>query len=400
MSRSQIGAVWELLSQDSYASTIALPSRNVTAGSLVIVAVRYEEASATITLSDTASGTWQVQQAFNTNVGVAIAWAYNHPGGTGVDITATFSDVRPFRNIAAIELDGSDASDPAQVGGVMTSTATLNHSMTVTAPCDIFAIQGNYNNSSYTPTSPAVGLTTDAYRLYFFSTIRDAASSPTTIANTGGTGNASSISLAFSYPASGDTSPTLTLPTVTATGTTAVTGGVTTTEAGPAWAILSSSAIAPTAAQIKVGQNHLGTASPAATATLVVGANPGAFDFSGLTPNTGYYLHVVQDDTAVPANTSTVATSATVTTDTPLYPIITLPVLKNNTGTLLADVVGATVHVYAVATGNKVVTKTGQASNASAVMAITDPALVAGTEYRCVIVLASGAEGLQKATAA
>ncbi|WP_143218370.1 hypothetical protein [Acidovorax sp. T1m] len=69
-------------------------------------------------------------------------------------------------------------------------------------------------------------------------------------------------------------------------------------------------------------------------------------------------------------------------------------------GTLLANEVGATVHVYAVATGNKVVTKTAQTSDASGVMAVTDAALVAATEYRCVIVLASGAEGLQKATAA
>ena len=196
------------------------------------------------------------------------------------------------------------------------------------------------------------------------------------------------------------TPPTLTLPTVTATGTTTVTGGITTNDAGPAWAVLTTSASKPTAAQIKAGQNHTGVASPAATATLVVGANAGVFAFSGLAPTTGYFLHVVQDDTTVPANTSTVATSASVTTDTTLYPIITLPVLKNNTGTLLTSVTGATVHVYATATGNKVVTKTGQTSNASAVMAITDPALVAGTEYRCVIVLASGAEGLQKATAA
>ena len=200
-------------------------------------------------------------------------------------------------------------------------------------------------------------------------------------------------------PPADTTPPTLTLPTVTSTGTTTVSGGITTTEAGPAWAILSTSATAPTAAQIKAGQNHTGVASPAATATLVVGTNAGVFAFSGLTPNTGYCLHAVQDDTAVPPNTSAVVTSALTTTQA-VAATITLPVLKNNTGTLLADVVGATVHVYAVATGNKVVSKTGQTSNASAVMAITDPALVAGTEYRCVIVLASGAEGLQKATAA
>jgi hypothetical protein len=161
---------------------------------------------------------------------------------------------------------------------------------------------------------------------------------------------------------------------------------------------MTTTATTPTAAQIKAGQNSAGAASPAATATLVSGANSAAFLFTGLTPATGYYLHITQDDTATPANTATPVTAAMVTTNTPA--VITLPALKNNTGTLLANEVGATVHVYAVATGNKVVTKTAQTSDASGVMAVTDAALVAATEYRCVIVLASGAEGLQKATAA
>ena len=195
------------------------------------------------------------------------------------------------------------------------------------------------------------------------------------------------------------TPPTLSAATATATGQTTITGGVTTTEAGPAWAVLTSSTTKPSAAQIKAGQNASGVASPAATATLVVGANPGVFAFTGLTASTGYYLHVTQDDTATTPNTAAPVTSALVTTNA-APGVITLPVLRNNTGTLLAYETGATVHAYAVATGNKVVSKTGQVTDAAGVMVVSDMALVAGIEYRCVIVLASGAEGLQKATAA
>lgn len=79
--------------------------------------------------------------------------------------------------------------------------------------------------------------------------------------------------------------------------------------------------------------------------------------------------------------------------------VLTLPVLKNNTGTVLASETGATVHVYAT-TGAHVVTKTGQTTNGSGVMSITDPLIVASTQYRVVIVLASGAEGMDKVTAA
>lgn len=78
---------------------------------------------------------------------------------------------------------------------------------------------------------------------------------------------------------------------------------------------------------------------------------------------------------------------------------LTLPALKNNTGTLLINETGATVHVYQT-TGAHVVTKTGQTTNASGIMTITDAALVAATQYRVVVVLGSGAEGMDKVTAA
>lgn len=80
-------------------------------------------------------------------------------------------------------------------------------------------------------------------------------------------------------------------------------------------------------------------------------------------------------------------------------PSLTLPALKNNTGTVLASETGATAHVYTLA-GALVVTKTAQTTNGSGVMVITDAALTAGTQYRVVIVLASGAEGMDKVTAA
>lgn len=195
------------------------------------------------------------------------------------------------------------------------------------------------------------------------------------------------------------TPPTLSAASATATGETTITGDISTNEVGPAWAVLTASATKPSAAQVKAGQNSAGTAVPAATATLAVGANASAFGFSGLSPATGYYLHAVQDDAA--GNTSAVATSALATTDAPaaVYPKLAIPKLRNNTGTVLASQTGATVHVYSLVTGNKIVTKTGQVSDASGDMEVTDITLVAGTQYRVIVVLASGAEGLQKATA-
>lgn len=150
------------------------------------------------------------------------------------------------------------------------------------------------------------------------------------------------------------TAPTLTSATATATSATTATGGVTTDEAGPAWAVLTTSNTTPSAAQIKAGQNHLGAAASAsATATLSVGANSGVFSFTGLTAGQTYWPHVVQDDTATPANTSTPITSASsITTPTP----DTTPPTMNGSITVGTKTSGSISISYPAASDNVAVT--------------------------------------------
>lgn len=78
---------------------------------------------------------------------------------------------------------------------------------------------------------------------------------------------------------------------------------------------------------------------------------------------------------------------------------LTTSPLKNNTGTLLANETGATAYVYNVSTGALVVTKTGQTTNSSGIMEVTDVNIDPSTQYRLVVKLASGAEGMDKITA-
>lgn len=79
--------------------------------------------------------------------------------------------------------------------------------------------------------------------------------------------------------------------------------------------------------------------------------------------------------------------------------VITLSVLKNNTGSILASQTGITAHVYDPATGNKVVTKSSLSSSALGVVTFTDPLIVAATAYRVVLVMSGGAEGMETVTA-
>lgn len=79
--------------------------------------------------------------------------------------------------------------------------------------------------------------------------------------------------------------------------------------------------------------------------------------------------------------------------------IITTPVLKNNTGTILASETGVIVNVYDSGTGALVVQKTGQVSDGSGVVTISSPLIYAGTSYAYEVVLASNGRRLPLATA-
>jgi len=121
------------------------------------------------------------------------------------------------------------------------------------------------------------------------------------------------------------TAPTLTSAALDAISPTALNGSVTTDEAGPAWAVITTSATTPTDTQIKAGEDHTGSAAvDSDTATLSIGANADVFSFTG-SASTTYYMHVVQDDEAGSPNTSDPISSAGETTPTPdaIAPLVT-----------------------------------------------------------------------------
>lgn len=72
---------------------------------------------------------------------------------------------------------------------------------------------------------------------------------------------------------------------------------------------------------------------------------------------------------------------------------ITTPPLKNNTGTVLASVSGIVVNVYGPTTGQLVVRKTGQSTNASGVLAFSDALIVPGQTYVFEVDLSATAQG-------
>ena len=158
------------------------------------------------------------------------------------------------------------------------------------------------------------------------------------------------------------------------------------------------------------GEDYFYPESAGSSATLTATTATPAFSGSAqVAPLTSITVTTASPTFSGGASSGLAEATVTATTASPAFSgsatgdvsqgTLTLPVLKNNTGTILANETGATVHVYAVSTGNKIVTKTGQTTNGSGVMSVTDALIVAATQYRVVVVLGSGAEGLDKVTA-
>lgn len=203
------------------------------------------------------------------------------------------------------------------------------------------------------------------------------------LVHTDASGNNSNIvsSSSFTTNAAGDTTPpNLSSPVGTATGSTTATVGATTDEGnGIMYAVVTSSATPPSAAQVLAGQTNTGASAPWGGNITVSSVGAKTLSATGLAPSTTYYAYVMHRDAA--GNNSAVAASSSFTTSAAPAGRITTPPLKNNTGTLLANISGWTVNVFNSTTGAFVVQKTGLSTDSSGVITFTDAAVVTGTTY-------------------
>ena len=124
------------------------------------------------------------------------------------------------------------------------------------------------------------------------------------------------------------TAPTLSNPLDAANGATAATGSVVTDEAnGTLYWVVSTSATAPTAAQVKAGNDHTGSAAAADGSQSVTGTGTQTITPapSGLSGSTAYTIHFMHEDAA--GNQSGVASGDGFTTDA--APDVTAPTLSS-----------------------------------------------------------------------
>lgn len=119
---------------------------------------------------------------------------------------------------------------------------------------------------------------------------------------------------------------------------------------------------------------------------------------TGRTPGSSDQVRVRARDAAGNVSSPALATSVSLPGVTGAAGFAT-PSLKNNTGTVLANLSGLTINVYNRTTGALVVQLTGMSSSAAGVVSINDAALVGGTSYAYEVVTPSSGRRLPLATA-
>ena len=214
---------------------------------------------------------------------------------TGIQITLT-----------SVSFSGSaitgNVNVPGTVYWMITDNATETAANVIAGTGAIdggsFAVTSGSNNSTISyPNTPAGN--------HYLHVVADNATSP----------NPSVVDSAqYTFTASDTTAPVLSSATDAANGATASTGSVSTDEGnGTLYWVVTTSSTAPSAAQVKAGQDNTGTAadgdsgSQAVSATGVQNITP-----SGLTASTAYTTHFMHEDSS--SNQSTVVSASGFTT--------------------------------------------------------------------------------------
>jgi hypothetical protein len=165
-------------------------------------------------------------------------------------------------------------------------------------------------------------------------------------------------------PSTDTTAPVLSSPTGTKTGSSTASGTVSTNEAnGTLYAVVTTSATPPTAADIRTG-----TGAAYSTSQSVSATGGQSVSATGLTASTTYYWHYLHDDAA--SNASNIVTSASFTTDAAVVVVKGVQVTLYDGATAQASITGITAMWWDASppTGNPVFTTATASTDGSGVL--------------------------------
>jgi len=232
----------------------------------------------------------------------------------------TISSVSPTDNATGVAITANPAATFSENIAFGTGTVVLRANDGGWADLEVFDVEVDIGGGAGTVSIAGAVLTIEptadlVNELEY--AVRIAPTAITDISGTAFAGIADDTTWSFTTEAAVDTTaPVLSSPTDAANGATAATGSVSTDEGnGTLYAVCTTSATAPTAAQVKLGQDNAGAAaawdgSQAVSGTGVQTLSPAP---SGLTAETAYTIHFMHEDAAT--NQSTVASGDGFTTE-------------------------------------------------------------------------------------
>lgn len=247
------------------------------------------------------------------------AYGLANPTSGANNVSVTLTDAGLF-SYAAISADSITAATPVVAGTCSAFLASpSSQSATATGAGIAFGYHatGSDTANQFTVSGSTRGVQdlNSNLQATAYKTVSGAGSTSMTETWTGGN-NKNGVKMVVLLEATGGgdtTAPTLTSPTGSSTGSTTATVGATTDEGnGTLYAVVTTSATAPTKAQIKAGQNAAGTTANWSGSVAVSSTGAKTLNATGLTASTTYYAHLMHEDTAT--NQSNVVSSTSFTT--------------------------------------------------------------------------------------
>jgi len=276
----------------------AMINNTVTINSLTIDSASMLPAAAGPTSAPGGSASWVVS-------GYTLA-----PSNTGaLNIAGNMTPIGQMKSLLAASFDGIASVRSATVVGSAGSASQPSATVTTVAG-DIVVLLGN-DLAVYDPTITGTsGSTVISGSGYFIGLMKTATTTSTTVSGTFSTGTKNWQGVVFVLVPTGGggdtTAPTLTSPAASG-GTLTCSGSVSTDEGnGTLYTVFTGSATAPTAAQVKAGNDHTGSAALRAVSQAVSATGSQAVASGAITAGTRY-AHYMHEDAA--ANQSAVASA-------------------------------------------------------------------------------------------
>lgn len=146
-------------------TTVVYDAIAVQKGELLTAYIRWETGDVTVTFTDSAGGRWTVYKSFFTSCGTAIAVSWNHPGGSAVVVTGTFSSSQGYRAGIVVRLTGGDVRDPVLTRTVLYGADGVAPRLFVHTPpgAITFLAQASFSSSSPEGILPAKTIVSQVY---------------------------------------------------------------------------------------------------------------------------------------------------------------------------------------------------------------------------------------------